>query len=234
MASFRQITHQSVLVSLAVILVAGIGYTFAAPTAPPPGTAIPLPLHEGSAAQTKAGALTVQGALTVNGSATLGTLNVSEICLNGDCQSEWPSGGGFSGTTTVNGAAYNPGYCSGYSFYEQLTYYRNGSLYNQNQYNCGTTNFTFSVPSTIPSGEVAGPVMNGTVWCHGGSNNYSSYTPATTYVTDNYYNYRIQANVTSITNNNNGSVTIAGNCKFLGGTSYVYMGMRAENLQFFY
>lgn len=228
-STLKQSVRNGLLVAGVSLGLVGIGFVFAAPTAPPPGSNLSLPLTRGAGAEIKAGALTVQGGLTVTN-----TLTVDRICLAGDCQTEWPSGG-VSGSATVNGAGYHTSsYCNGYSAYEQLTYYRYGSLYNSYQYNCGPTSFSLTLPATIPSGST--PVaLGGAVWCHGGTSNYSSYSPATTYVTDNYYNYRIQATVNSIINNNNGTVTINGNCKFLGGGSnYVYMAMRAQDLQLLY
>jgi hypothetical protein len=228
-SSLKQSVRNGLLVAVASLGLVGVGYVFAAPTAPPPGSNLSLPLTRGAGAEIKAGALTVQGGLTVTN-----TLTVDRICLAGDCQTEWPSGGGLTGSMTLNGAGYHSSsYCYGYAAYEQLTYYRYGSLYNNNQYNCGPTSFSLTLPAVIPSGST--PVASGgVVWCHGGTNNYSPNSPAT-YITDNYYNYRIQATVNSITNNNNGTVTINGNCKFLaGGTNYAYMAMRAENLQLLY
>lgn len=236
---FKSTARQGMVVACASLLIAGIGYVFAAPTAAPPGSTIPLPLTRGASAEVKSGALTIQGLLTasaglsVTGSTTTGTLNTTTICLGGDCKTAWPAGGG--GVSTVTGSAFHPnGYCYTYNYYDQMTYYASGSSYTNYVYNCGSTNFSFTASSTVPSGRTPGTVLGGTVWCHAGGNNYSGY--GTSYISDSYYPYRVAATITSIVNNNNGTVTINGNCRFTtaGNYSYAYMAMRADNLTFAY
>ncbi len=239
----RSLCLQAMTVVVATVSIVGVGYVFAAPTAPPPGSTIPLPLHVGSTAQTKAGALTIQGlltasaGLTVTGNASVsGSLSAPTICLNGDCKSAWPSGGGGTATTTNTAAYYTGGYCySGYN-YSQMAFYFNGYGYNQPVYNCNATGFSFVVPSNIPSGRTAGAMTSGNVWCQSGPSNYNGYNPPSSYINDSYYQNRVAATVSSITNNNNGTVTISGSCRPADyyGYYYIYMGMRSENVTFSY
>lgn len=86
MKHVRQIWHNVGLTALAIALLGGMGYVFAAPTAAPDGSAgVYEPVNVGPDAQTKQGNLTVSGDVTVGG----------QICLGGTCSS---SLGG--GTTT--------------------------------------------------------------------------------------------------------------------------------------
>jgi hypothetical protein len=114
--------HASFLVALAFVSIAGISYVFAAPTQPPSsGSGVDLPLHIGSAGQTKAGDLTVSGTLTASGALNVGgTLSVPTVCLNGSCNSSWPS------------ASVTPSSASGSSSYYFGSYYtyNNGYVFN--------------------------------------------------------------------------------------------------------
>ena len=236
--SLKTAARHGLVVACASILIAGIGYVFAAPTAAPPGSTIPLPLTRGSGSEVKAGALTIQGLLTasaglsVTGSTTTGTLNATTICLGGDCKTAWPSGGG--GTATANGADYHPSYnCYSYNNYNQLTFYYNGYQYsNQYAYNCNNVSYAVTVPSTIASGKTVSAVVGGTVWCHASGSDFNGYSPSSTYITDSYYPNRIAGTVASVVNNNNGTVTVNGTCRFIdyNGYGYVYMAMRVDNL----
>jgi len=93
MQSFIRKFYTIFLVVFASLSILGTSYVFAAPTQPPSsGTGVDLPLHIGSAAQTKSGALTVNGTLTAGGALNVGgTLSTPTICLSGSCSSSWPS-----------------------------------------------------------------------------------------------------------------------------------------------
>jgi len=100
------------LICLAVILFStagGLGLRFALaawqePTAAPPDNNVPGPINIGSGAQTKAGSLTIGGVFTVVGAGSgavigaptggnqgEGSLNAIKLCINGVCQTSWPT-----------------------------------------------------------------------------------------------------------------------------------------------
>jgi len=228
------LTFTAIAASLSVLL--GSAYVFAAPTAAPNGSVgVPLPLNVGPTAQTKAGNLTIGGALTVTGNATInGTLNLGVLCLAGDCKSSWPSSGSL-GVGNVTGGAYWNSSCYGYSYYTQLQYWSYNNSYNQYVYNCGQQNFSISFASNVPSGKTI-LSTSGSIWCHAGSGYYNSYGNPNTYISDSYYPGRTQGTVTSISNNNNGTVTVNFSCTLVNasGGNYLYGGFQPNNLTFFY
>lgn len=231
----KKAAANGILIALSFMALIGVGYVFAAPTAPPSeGVGVAVPLNIGSEAQTKAGDLTVSGTLTST------TLNVDEICLAGECKTEWPganvpatiSGANYASITT--GGSYSYGYyCYNYNFYALLTYYLSGQLKNAYSYNCGSTNFSVTMPSGLPAGSTIISVTNPVIWCHGGVTNYQPSGNPTLYVSDTYYPYRTQAsNVDIITSGNN--IVVTGNCTFLSNGVYTYMGVRLESADVLY
>lgn len=215
---FKNLLKHGALVGLACTTIVGAGYTFAAPTtAPSAGTGVYLPLNVGPDAQVKTGALTVNGALTA------GSLSVPSLCLNGDCQSSWPSGGGVQSVSVSGGAFPSPTYCYA-NIYESITYYQYGSgPYSQTAYVCATTQFSVNIPNAVPNGSNVVSTASLTVWCHGG---YSDYSYAgTTYLNDSYYPHKVQAsNVGAVANGTTLQLQVT--CPFYNGGSYViYKGV---------
>lgn len=98
-----------ILIGVVVIsLASGLGLRFALawvePTQSPPDGNVPGPVNIGSGAQTKAGSLTIGGVFTVvgagsgavignptNGNMGEGSLNAVKLCINGVCQTSWPT-----------------------------------------------------------------------------------------------------------------------------------------------
>ena len=224
--SFNSILRYSGTAVAALTLILGTGYVFAAPSSPPSaGTGVDLPLNVGSTAQVKEGNLTINGQFEVNGT----------MCINGDCQTSWPSGG--IQVSTVSGAAFIPNYCYNYTSYDRITYYYyGGGPYDNNLYNCGAANanFTVTMPSGLPAGSTIISSSNVTVWCHGGGTSYSYTGNPTTYVTDSYYVYRTPASDVTISSSGDNMV-VSGTCRFTGGSvSYVYRGIRVESADVLY
>ena len=86
--SLQKLFARSLAVFLALLCAAAVS-AWTGPTAAPPGNNVAAPLNEGSATQTKSGALTVSGAFSS------GTRVTSpEFCIGGSCITAWPSGGG--------------------------------------------------------------------------------------------------------------------------------------------
>ena len=223
--SFNSIIRYSGIAVASLTLILGTGYVFAAPSSPPSaGTGVDLPLTVGSTAQVKEGNLTINGQLEVNGT----------MCINGDCQTEWPSGGIVP--FTVSGAAFIPGYCFNFSSYDKLKYYHFGNFTDQNIYNCGAANANFSVtmPSGLPAGSTILSSSNETVWCHGGSTNYTYTGDPTTYVTDSYYYIRTAASDVTISSSGDNMV-VSGTCRFSSlNASYTYRAIRVESADVMY
>ena len=205
---------QGAVTGLVAFLVLGVGYTFAQPTqAPGSGPGVSLPINEGAGAQTKAGALTVDGGLTTS------ALTASTICLAGDCQSSWPSGGGFQ---SGSGSNYqSPSYLYNYNQnqYGYLTYYSNGSPYSQ--YMSYANSHTFSITISAP-GQVLS-TSNKEVRCYhnwngsaGQYNTYDYYTLATD------VNSNIDGSSVILTGTCNTSTNLGGYVHSVGSASYLY------------
>lgn len=230
---FQTILAKASIVSVAVLTISGAGYVFAQPTtAPGPGVSgVPLPIHTGSEAQVKSGALTVSGGLTTT------TLTADQICLAGDCQTSWPSGGALA-AASISGGGFISGYCYNYTTYDNLTYWQYGSgPYTYNTYNCGPSyeNFSVTIPfgGQVPSGSSIVSSSNETVWCHGGQYDYSYTGNPQSYINDSYYPYRTAATNVDITASGDNFV-VTGTCRFLNGSSYVYRGIRIESADILY
>lgn len=247
---FKKVLSNGFLIALSFMVLVGIGYVFAAPSTPPSsGVGVSLPLTVGSEAQTKAGDLTVSGTLstpTLNATTVTGTtLNIDEICLAGDCQTTWPSGGGLE-AATVSGAAYPyitgytyhyGNYCYAYYLYQPLTYYVSGYPYTQYTYRCYDANFSVTLPHNLSSGASIVSIDNAIVWCYGSiASSYSvnpGVYPPTSYVNDLYFPYRTQA--TGVTINQSGNnIVVSGSCKFGGVSASLYTGIRLQSADVVY
>lgn len=203
--------REGFVVALSTFAIAGVGFVFAAPSAPPPGSTIPLPLTRGSTAETKAGALTIQGQLTAAGG----------ICLGGVCRTSWPSSSLQSGTVTITPGVQAFGYNSNGNWENNTTaYYTN---YGQQQVysNSGSfvsSNFSITAPSGISSGVLISSSVP-VVRCYS-SYQQGYYTPA--YCNGTYYcsssPYTYATNVVATTSNT--SVTLTGTCKFYTNSGY--------------
>lgn len=212
------LARQALTVACASIAIAGVGYVFAAPTAPPPGTTVSLPLTRGSGAETKTGPLTIQGALTASGG--LSVSGGSGLCLSGVCKTAWPTASIQSGTAYPTPGTQTFGYNSSSSYDSSLyTYYTYGST--QYGYSNGGNYITpqnFSIPHTI-SGGVPVSVNLPPVYCYStyGSTNFQQAYCGTPYCQSTQYTYA--TNVTATISGN--TVYINGTCRFYsGGGSY--------------
>jgi hypothetical protein len=87
------------------------------PSAAPPGGNLGAPLNTGVSAQTKAGNLNVQGGMQIgnptNGNMGTGTINAERVCIQGVCNSAWPSGGGGGGGSSCATCTCSSGGCYG-------------------------------------------------------------------------------------------------------------------------
>jgi len=212
---------QGAVVALSVLFISGAGYVFAQPTVSPDGTAgVALPINTGSSTQVKSGALTVNGTLTAGGALNVsGTLSVPTICLNGDCQSSWPSGGFLqsgSGMAISNwtgaangGGSYNN--CQNYKLY-----YSNGRLW-QNYGYCAN-NTPISIQITAPGQVVS--TFNEKMRC---VYDYGTYTNAPSYYfQDNGYSHPYYTDMVNVNINVSGStITVSGECPANYNLSYV-------------
>lgn len=126
MKTISQKLYSSFLVALAFLSIIGVSSVFAAPSQPPSsGAGVDLPLHIGSAGQTKSGALTIGGLLTANGNLNVGgTLSVPTLCLNGACNSGWPS----ASVTPNSVSASHTGYFNNYTYNNGYQYETSGSI----------------------------------------------------------------------------------------------------------
>lgn len=195
--------RQALIVAVAVASLSGAGFVFAAPTAPPPGSSIALPLTRGATAETKTGALTLQGGLSVSGG--------SGLCLNGVCKTSWPSSTVQAGTTTATGQANvtinSYDYTTGNLTYY---YYSYGSEYSYNNYTY-YKDYTFSVTASVPGGV---PIsMNGTptVRCYVSNSSYN-YTPAPQTYPYSSSNYTYATNISASFDASN-NIIVSGSCK---------------------
>ena len=144
--------------ALAILSFAGTTYVFAAPTQPPSsGAGVDLPLHIGSAAQVKAGDLTVNGTLTAAGNLNVGaTLSTPYLCLNGNCQSTWPSAnsiqsGSGTGPTPIGSNYYSTYGGSSSQNWNVTLYYSNGVYYSNfnNYYQNINVSVTINAPGPV-------------------------------------------------------------------------------------
>ncbi len=214
----KQIWHNIGITSLAIIILAGTGYVFAAPTTAPDGTAgVYAPLNVGPDAQIKQGNLTVQGTLSVNG----------EICMNGDCSDSL--GGGTTTTQVVTITNQNINCSFGQtvqqvnnSVVELFPFPGAGNIINQSYYyanygnqnyaywrdndydtypeyvNLATCNQTFTVQGQVTTG-TASAVLSESIRCR-----------LSGYATTNYY---VPAVIqSSDVNSNTNTYTITGYC----------------------
>lgn len=209
---------QSLAIVLAGTAFIGVAYTFAQPTAAPPGASVPLPVNVGAGAQTKAGALTIQGALTATGG--LAVSGGSGLCINGVCKTTWPSASIQSGSVNITPVAYQAGYNSSQQYENYTvtyyTYYGNQQVYTNGGY-YSTSNFQITHNSGISSGVVVSattPVVRCYSTSYQGSNNY---TPAYyAYGQSSPYTY-----ATSVTTSISGaSVIVSGTCKYYTNNGY--------------
>lgn len=200
--------RQGLVVACASLLLFGVGFVFAAPTAPPPGTSVPLPLTRGAAAETKAGALTIQGQLTASGG----------ICLGGVCRTTWPSSSLQSGYTTVSGTGNYS--VSSYNYYGTHTYYyyQYNQQYTQNSnYYWYDYNFSVSAPMSVTG--VPLNVSNVTARCYNAVNSSYTYTPAPT---SSYYTQSsLWVQPTNLSASISGtSVIVTGTCRLYLANGY--------------
>lgn len=219
MKSYALISRQAVVVACAVLTLAATSYVFAAPSAPPPGTTIPLPLNEGSAAQTKAGALTITGTLTANGGLTVS--GGSGMCLGGVCKTAWPSSSVQVGNANLTGS-------QNFSFPAN---YNNWSTHNYYYYNYGTeysyntstywNSTAFNITIAPPSGGVPLSVTGTpTVRCYSAYSNFT-YTPAPQSYPNSSSQYTYATGVTVGFDNAN-NIVVSGNCDFYPNNGYYY------------
>lgn len=197
-SSLKTIARQGVVAACAALLLAGVGYVFAAPTAPPPGTTIPLPINTGAAAQTKAGDLTISG-----------RLSATELCLGSNCQTTWPSATVQAGTANATGQTNLsvPQYTQ--SGYSNTIYYRsnNGQEYQYSTYGY-FYNHTFSVTANV-SGVPISIVTTPTVRCYVSNSSYT-YTPAP--ATSGWSSDYTKATNVSVSFGANNTVVVTGTC----------------------
>lgn len=207
--------RQAAIVALAVASISGAGYVFAAPTAPPPGSSIALPLTRGGNAETKTGALTLQGGLSVSGG--------SGLCLNGVCKTSWPSSTVQAGTTGVTGSqnfTINP-YTYNYTGNSTVYYYQYNYEYNYSTYT-QWYDTSFSITAPIPGGGVPLAVIGTpSARCYSGSGP-GAYTAAPT---TNYYtmsSYYAPATNLGYSFDSSGNLVVTGNCRFYLNSGYYY------------
>lgn len=89
----KKLQYQLLITVFSVIIIAtliSVADVYADPTSLPPTGPADILLHEGSAAQTKTGPLTINDNLhgeTINAT----QINADSLCMNGDCRNSWPA-----------------------------------------------------------------------------------------------------------------------------------------------
>jgi hypothetical protein len=102
----KQLTHWLSVIIIGITLGFALQFVRAwtEPTEAPPGGNLGAPINTGATAQTKTGNLNVNGGMLIGSSTTggnkgAGTINANKVCIQGVCNTEWPTGG----TTTTGG-----------------------------------------------------------------------------------------------------------------------------------
>lgn len=207
------IARQALVVACASVAIVGVGYVFAAPTAPPPGSTVDLPLTRGSNAETKTGPLTVAARFTAN-----------EICLGGSCKTTWPTSNLQVGYTTVTGQANLV--TSTYNYYGSHTYYYwyYNQLYSQyTNYYFYDQNFSVTMPLQV-TGVPLNASLASSVRCYLANSGYG-YTPAPT---SNYYTQS-----SFWTDATNVSVSVSGTNVVVSGSCRLYLNNGYWNYNYF-
>lgn len=222
---FSTFFKQGFVVALAFLTLSGAGYVFAQPTEAPGGSAgVPLPLHTGTDPQTKQGNLTVTGTLAASGDLTVGgQLTASEICLNGTCETSWPSGGGtiLAGSqANVSPFVQTAQGGGSYSNCEQFTiYYSNGQVWSGGVGgHCGNRSpisVQFTAPGTVIS---TSNVELRCVWAYGG---YSYYDVNFVFGDYGYSEPYYTPALNVATTINGSTVTVSGECPVHYGHSWI-------------
>ncbi len=208
MTYVRARLREGLVVALSTLAIAGAGFVFAAPTAPPPGSSISLPLTRGSTAETKTGPLTISDRLTVN-----------ELCLGGSCKTAWPSATIQSGSTTVTPGQQNFNYNSSYNYENNMQSYY---TYGNNVYTSSNGGYylnpqTFSISTPISVTGVPITATPPTVRCYSTNSNYTfNAAYCGTYCSSNTFTYATNV-VTTVSGN---SVIVSGSCRFYGSGTY--------------
>lgn len=207
------IARQALVVACASIAILGVGYVFAAPTAPPPGSTVDLPLTRGSNAETKTGPLTVSARFTAN-----------EICLGGSCKTAWPTSNLQVGYATVSGL--QTIVTSSYNYYGSHTYYyyQYNQQYSQySNYYWSDQNFSITMPLSV-TGVALSASLSTYPRCYSANSGYG-YTPAPT---SNYYTQSsIWSDATNV------SVSVSGNNVVVTGSCRLYLNNGYWNYNYF-
>ncbi|MBI4121736.1 MAG: hypothetical protein HY461_00235 [Parcubacteria group bacterium] len=220
-SSQKLFARNGLLVAGAFLLLSGVGYVFSAPTAPPPGTSIPLPLTRGSAAETKAGPLTVQGGLTVTGG--------QGICLGGtaagQCKTAWPNNSQVNSVTLTGSQNLNCDRYGGTSQYIEVYYGSPAQSNSGSGFNICSKLFSITT-AAIPGTPVG--VLSPTVKCWRAN---SSYTKASDWasaidvqITFNALNQAVVTGTCQVQRSGSSSSSQYYGVAELSGTSVRYLG----------
>jgi hypothetical protein len=210
MFKFKGTLINAAVLAAGGVALSGILYVLAAPTTPPANTSLPVPITNGSTAQTKTGPLTISNTLTVN-----------QLCFNGGtCKSNWPASNisqgsaSASGTYTIPSTTVASPSASGPSI--EYCSYGSASAYTGTYYSqYAAVPFTITTTTAAPAGAV---ILSKTAV---GACYFTSPAPTTagcSYVSP--YGWYFYATPVSISINASGYVEFSGSC--LAGAYYNY------------